>query len=191
MSTLKVGSKVQLIRDTEGFNKGQVVEVFKLCRDGEHLFIGANTQFKHCDGYEGAWLLPSAYKVLPSTVAHPHSDLMLKYAQIAQYDDKPWEQFEFLNGHNRWVPFMMDINWSSKRGYRLKPQPPVVQAGQTWVSLSNGQEVQVLRKPYPSEGGCGVVEKWVIGIVLDESINLVTTVVISELDLTNHFKRKE
>lgn len=61
MSTLKVGSKVQLIRDTVGFNKWQVVEVFRLYTDGQHLFIGANTQFKHCDGYEGAWLQPSAY----------------------------------------------------------------------------------------------------------------------------------
>lgn len=133
----------------------------------------------------------TSHTVHPVCTPHPHADLMLKYAQIAQYDDKPWEQFEFLNSHNQWVPFMMHIDWSSKRGYRLKPQPPVVQVGQTWISLSNGQEVQVLRKPYPSEGGCGVVEKWVIGIVLDESINLVTSVVISELDLTNHFKRKE
>lgn len=72
-----------------------------------------------------------------------------------------------------------------------KGQVPVVQVGQTWVSLSNRQEVQVFRKPYPSEGGCGEVVKWVVGTVLDESINLVTTVVISELDLISHFKLKK
>lgn len=191
MNNLKVGDKVQLLVDIAGFTKGQVVVAFELCVDGLHLFKGTNSQYKNCDGEDGTWVPPWYYKVIHSTPAHPHANLMLKYAQIAQYDDKPWECFEFLNTNNQWVPFTMDITWRGYRDYRLKPQPPVVQVGQTWVSRSNGQEVQVFRKPYPSEGGCGVVEKWVVGVVLDESINLVTSVVISELDLINHFKRKE
>ncbi|QQK88456.1 hypothetical protein [Providencia phage PSTRCR_114] len=191
MSNLKVGDKVRLVHDILGFKEGQVVEVFQLFGDGIHLFKGANTEYKHCDGEEGAWLEPQRYKVLYSTPAHPHADLMLKYAQIAQYDDKPWEQFEYLASDGTWVTKNESSPFRSSSKYRLKPQTLVVQIGQTWVSRSNGQEVQVFGKPYPSEGGCGEVGKWVIGVVLDESINLVTTVVISEVDLIHHFKLKK
>lgn len=53
MSNLKVGDKVQLVQDIVGFKEGQVVEVFKLCWYGMHLFKGANTEFHLCDGEEG------------------------------------------------------------------------------------------------------------------------------------------
>lgn len=131
------------------------------------------------------------HTVHPVCTPHPHADIMLKYAQIAQYDDKPWEEFEMSSEHYpQWIQRDSEIVFYNNILYRLKPQPPVVQVGQTWVSRSNRQGVRVLRKPYPSEGGCGEVEKWVIGIVPDGSRNLVTTVVISELDLTYYCKLK-
>ena len=191
MSNLKVGSKVQLLVGTDGFAKGQIVELYKLCKDGYHLFKGDNSMYLNCNGASGGFLAPHKYKVLPRTQAHPHADIMLKYAHIAHYDDKPWEQFEYLQSDGAWVTKNNSSPFFEDSEYRLKPQPHVVQAGQTWVSSGSGQEVQVLRKPYPSEGGCGVVKTWVIGVVLDEQLNLVASVVILELDLIKHFKRKE
>lgn len=142
MDTLKVGGKVQLLRDVDGFVKGQVVEAFRIEKDGTHLFKGANTRHNHCDGQEGAWVYPSDYRVLPSTVAHPHADLMLKYAMIAQYDDKPWECFEYLASDGTWVTKNESSPFRRDAQYQLKPQPSVVQVGQTWIS-PEGITVQV------------------------------------------------
>lgn len=64
---------------------------------------------------------------------HPHADLILKYAMIAQYDDKPWECFECDLDKDLWCD-MFDTTFHTAFNYRLKPQPPMVQAGQTWVS---------------------------------------------------------
>lgn len=72
---------------------------------------------------------------------HPHADLMLKYAMIAQYDDKPWENFEcdLLNGV--WCD-MFDTAFHPAFNYRLKPQEPKIQVGQIWVS-NEGVEVAI------------------------------------------------
>lgn len=192
MSNLKVGDKVQLLEDINGFTKEQVVEVFWLFNDGQHLFKGANTRFKHCAGQEGAWLEPKSYKLLPSTPAHPHADLMLKYAQIAQYDDKPWEQFEWAAPYDKdWSQSTGVLGFHSNIRYRLKPQPPVVQVGQTWVNLNTGKRVKVFRKPYPSECVGVTPLQWVIGTVVDDINNIVTSKTITEHDLITHFKRKE
>lgn len=186
MSTLKVGDEVQLVTDTDGFKKGQVVEVFKLENDGQHLFKGANTEYKHCDGQEGAWLRPSYYKVLPNTTAHPHADLMLKYAMIAQYDDKPWECFEY-QAFGKWVDKDELSSFRSEAQYRLKPQPPVVRVGQTWVSSGNNTEVTVLCPDVRSVHKGRFVK---LLTVLDASINLKTTLVISYSEFLSNFKRK-
>lgn len=180
MSNLKVGDKVQLIKDSEGFEMGQVVEVFRLYANGGHLFKGDNSEYRHCNGQEGAWLSPSDYIVLPSTTAHPHADLLLKYAMIAQYDGKPWECFEFLNRCNQWVPFRMDIDWSGYRGYRLKPQPLLVQVGQTWVS-PEGITVQVQAV---LSGSSTVKFSYLVGGV--NQVQIMNTNVFSKV-----FKRKE
>lgn len=79
---------------------------------------------------------------------HPHADLMLKYAQIAQYSDKPWEEFQ--------VRFYPSIDWVdctngytgffSTNEYRLKPQSvkPEVQVGQVWESSKSKIEFRVV-----------------------------------------------
>lgn len=87
--------------------------------------------------------MPARYKVLHSTPSHPHADLMLKYAQIAQYDDKPWEHFECSSLHfPQWEQCNAKLSFHSNILYRLKPQPSVVRVGQTWIS-SEGITVQV------------------------------------------------
>lgn len=64
---------------------------------------------------------------------HPHADLMLKYAMIAQYDDKPWENFEFKNQYSDGWMRVVSPCWDVKNEYRLKPQEPKIQAGQVWA----------------------------------------------------------
>lgn len=64
---------------------------------------------------------------------HPHADLMLKYAMIAQYDAKPWKYFEFETSIG-WNTCSTTVVFNENVNYRLKPQEPVVQVGQTWVS---------------------------------------------------------
>lgn len=72
--------------------------------------------------------------------SHPHADLMLKYAMIAQYDDKPWESFEvFLDGE--WKASEHEAMYACFN-YRLKPQEPKIEFGQTWID-ANGVEVIV------------------------------------------------
>lgn len=69
---------------------------------------------------------------------HPHADLMLKYAMIAQYDDKPWENFECDLGCNLWSP-MAEGLLSKDFQYRLKPQGPKIKFGQVWIDFNGTQ----------------------------------------------------
>lgn len=77
---------------------------------------------------------------------HPHADLMLKYAMIAQYDDKPWESFECLTTDGDWVGKSPRVNFMPNSKYRLKPQEPKIQVGQIWID-DNGVEVTVTNSP--------------------------------------------
>lgn len=63
--------------------------------------------------------------------SHPHADLMLKYAMISQYDDKPWENFEVLLDEE-WVDCEHEGLYAGIE-YRLKPQEPKIKIGQIWV----------------------------------------------------------
>ena len=130
---LKVGDKVMVNSDVYGFRKGQIVEVYELNNNGIHLFKGDNENFRFCDGEDGAYLWDYNYDIIEDTPipsGHPHADLILKYAMIAQYDDKPWESFEVLLD-GEWKP--MDFaGMHSAFNYRLKPQEPKIQAGQVW-----------------------------------------------------------
>lgn len=140
---LKVGDKVILKDDHNGFKKGQVVELYRLEPDGIHLFKGDNYLFTNlCGSHGGAYLSRGTYTVINESKPHPHADLMLKYAMIAQYDDKPWESFEVLLD-GEWKP--MDFaGMHSAFKYRLKPQEPTVQVGQIWVD-TNVVEVTIRR----------------------------------------------
>ena len=129
MRKLKVGDKAMVNEDAYKFKKGQIVEVVALFDDGIHFVKG-----KEVAGY----LAENYYTLIPS--GHPHADLMLKYAMIAQYDDKPWEHFEHQIGAV-WYP-MTNTSFYEGFKYRLKPQPLTIKAGQIWVS-KEGVEVMV------------------------------------------------
>lgn len=73
---------------------------------------------------------------------HPHADLMLKYAMISQYDDKPWESFECRSEKGTWYAMVADSTFYSNLEYRLKPQEPKIKFGQVWID-SNGTKATV------------------------------------------------
>lgn len=83
------------------------------------------------------------FEMVEEEKPHPHADLMLKYAMIAQHDDKPWEHFECDVGGGGWVGMIGSL-FHDGYNYRLKPQEPKIKVGQTWVS-KEGVEVNISR----------------------------------------------
>lgn len=77
----------------------------------------------------------------PAPSGHPHADLILKYAMIAQYDPEPWKHFEYETSIG-WTPCLSMAAFNENVNYRLKPQEPVIQVSQKWVS-KEGVEVTV------------------------------------------------
>lgn len=53
---------------------------------------------------------------------HVHADLMMKYAEIAQNDSKPWEYFQVSDDSVKWFNCTQEVRFLSKNNYRLKPR---------------------------------------------------------------------
>lgn len=113
----------------------------------------------------------------PTPSGHPHADLILKYAMIAQYDDKPWKNFECDLGNDMWCD-MFNTNFHTAFNYRLKPQPPVVQIGQIWVS-EEGTNVMV---DTPSDTNTIYFKYQLGGLLIKNAVSLTHFI--------KHFKRK-
>ena len=70
-------------------------------------------------------LYPLAEANKVPAAAHPHAGLMMKYAEIAQTTDKPWEHFELrLNDSCVWEAIHFPLRFYSDVEYRIKPEPP-------------------------------------------------------------------
>jgi hypothetical protein len=52
----KIGDKFIVIRECDGFTKGQIVRLYEDQDDDMPLFKGTNKRYKHCDGLEGSYL---------------------------------------------------------------------------------------------------------------------------------------
>ena len=69
-------------------------------------------------------------KYLP-VKAHPHARLIMKYAEIAQTTDKPWEHFEvWQNDSCVWKAIHLPMRFYSHMEYRLKPEPKTIRIGE-------------------------------------------------------------
>lgn len=110
-----------------------------------HIKYGYIAWFNHIEMSTINWVLsqkriqdlPSVSSGLesePEQKAHPHADLILKYAQIAQYSDKPWEEFQFKSICGTWCNCTNLSRFKPERQYRLKPQPTHIKEGQVWRS---------------------------------------------------------
>lgn len=65
------------------------------------------------------------FDLIPSPKAHPHAGLMMKYAEIAQTTDKPWEHFEVRRNKSAvWEAIYVPMPFYENMEYRLKPEPP-------------------------------------------------------------------
>lgn len=53
---------------------------------------------------------------------HVHADLMMKYAEIAQRDPKPWTYFQVSDDSVKWFNCVQEVQFLSKNNYRLKPR---------------------------------------------------------------------
>lgn len=60
----------------------------------------------------------------PSHKPHQHFDLMVKYVEIAQTTDKPWEAFQVKGFVDEWLDVSAAIIFNDNLQYRLKPEPP-------------------------------------------------------------------
>ena len=60
----------------------------------------------------------------PAHKPHPHFDLMVKYVEIAQTTDKPWEAFQVKGFVDEWLDVSAAILFNENLQYRLKPEPP-------------------------------------------------------------------
>ena len=71
-----------------------------------------------------AIIFKRAFHRMPAA-AHPHAGLMMKYAEIAQTTDKPWEHFEVRRNKSAvWEAIYAPMPFYGNMEYRLKPEPP-------------------------------------------------------------------
>lgn len=131
---------------------------YSIVQDGvEYGCVGS---FNHTEMSSIDWMLsqkriqdlPSVSSVLesePEQKAHPHADLMLKHAQIAQYSDKPWEEFQFKSTDGVWLDCGAEVLFYTLVEYRLKPQPIRIKVGQVWRSTKGSVLIEVLTVKHP------------------------------------------
>lgn len=123
-----------------------------------HIKYGYIAWFNHIEMSTINWMLsqkriqdlPSVSTGIesePEQKAHPHADLMLKYAMISQYDDKPWENFEVLLD-GKWVDCEHEGLYAGIE-YRLKPQLIRIKEGQVWRSTKEPVLIEVHSVKHP------------------------------------------
>ena len=52
---------------------------------------------------------------------HPHADLIMAYAKIAQTTDKPWKHFQVQVSGGIWLSAAAELPFRAEYAYRLKP----------------------------------------------------------------------
>lgn len=123
-------------------------------RGGRGARVGS---FNHTEMSSINWMLSQKrISELPSVctgleqVPHAHADWMLKYAQIAQYSETPWEEFELYSTREQaWVQNNSAVQFYPELQYRLKPQPTCIKEGQLWRSTKESVLVEVHSVKYP------------------------------------------
>ena len=83
---------------------------------------------------------------------HVHADLMMKYAEIAQRDPKPWTYFQVSDDSVKWFNCVQEVRFLSKNNYRLKPQTININGFEVPEPLMlapvRGTECYFIRTPY-------------------------------------------
>lgn len=83
---------------------------------------------------------------------HIHADLIMKYAEIAQRDSKPWTYFQVSDDSVKWINCTQEIQFLSKNNYRLKPRTININGFEVTEPLMLapvlGTECYFIRTPY-------------------------------------------
>ena len=92
------------------------------------------------------------FGLIPSPKAHPHAGLMMKYAEIAQTTDKPWEHFEVRRNKSAvWEAIYVPMPFYDNMEYRLKPEPKTIRIGEYDVP-------EPVREPLENGATCWCVD---------------------------------
>ncbi len=165
---------------------------------GDNFYLTARARavhsFNHTEMSTINWMLsqkriqdlPSVSSGLesePEQKAHPHADLLLKYAQIAQYSDKPWEELQFKGFDGAWLNCTRQPQFKSERQYRLKPQQVQIQVGQVWESSKTKVKFSVVSTVVGYNTGNLCIE---LNHTLDVGLDIPYTV--TEDTLRKHFQ---
>ena len=98
--------------------------VFQSHREADLTHGGFNwSQSELGQGTWDAIILKCAFHCMPAA-AHPHAELMMEYAKIAQTTDKPWTHFEVRQNKSAvWEAIYVPTPFYDNQEYRLKPEP--------------------------------------------------------------------
>lgn len=143
----KVGDKFEVLNGNNGFEKGQVVTLFKDDGSDTPLFKGVNNRFKHADGAGGAYMtLESEVKPVSQRAVKPISKSKRQLAQllieagVTQFpegaiwaaQDKAWNQYAkcamFYRGADKPEVYKGDTTWrpSGDYSFLLDKVEPIV-----------------------------------------------------------------
>lgn len=157
-----------------------------------HIKYGYIAWFNHIEMSTINWMLsqkriqdlPSVSTGIesePEQKAHPHADLMLKYSQIAQYSDKPWEEFQYKSIDGAWLDCGAEVPFYTLVEYRLKPQPIRIKEGQFWISTKESVLVEVHSVKHPELQKGGIV----VALRINPELTLYSELTMTELQ--EHF----
>ena len=97
------------------------------------------------------------FDLTPSPKPHPHFDLMVKYVEIAQTTDKPWEAFQVKGVVDEWLDVSAAILFNENLQYRLKPEPPKT------IRIGEYDVPEPVREPLEKD-----TEYWIASFLLAE-----------------------
>ncbi|UGC97789.1 tail tip assembly protein K [Proteus phage 309] len=194
-TVLYYGKEIQVPNDAKWIHTdsdGMVYTASGPATTGDNFYLTSEAHtvhsFNHTEMSTINWMLSQKrIQDLPSVSsrieqkAHPHADLMLKYAMIAQYDDKPWENFECRSEKGTWYAMVADSTFYSNLEYRLKPQPIRIKEGQLWRSTKEAVLVEVhpVKHPELQKGSIVVAQR------LNPELTLYSE--LTKTELQEHF----
>ena len=106
-------------------------------------------------------LYPLAEANKVPAAAHPHAELMMEYAKIAQTTDEPWTHFELRqNDSCVWEAIYAPMPFYGNMEYRLKPEPPKT------IRIGEYDVPEPVREPLEKD-----TEYWIAHFSLEELAN--------------------
>lgn len=195
-TVLYYGKEIQVPNDAKWIHTdsdGMVYTTSGPATTGDNFYLTSEARtvhsFNHTEMSTINWMLSQKrIQDLPSVSsriehkAHPHADLMLKYAQIAQYSDKPWEELQFKGFDGTWLNCTHQPQFKPERQYRLRLQQVQIQVGQVWESSKSKVKFRVGGGRKTHSGSINIII-----LILDLDEGLFIPYEVTEDTLRKHF----